>query len=154
MDLNVRFSPEERLKFVRERFQAGAVIKLDCDFTKPPKPKRLLVVAANRKRPLLFIINTSPTDFAKQRPRLIDQHLPLAKTDENFLDHDSYLDCSTAYDNFDKGDIEQILADDTSLILGKLSPKSAEKMLEIVADSPTLSRVQINEISSEIAALL
>jgi hypothetical protein len=153
MDLKVRFSPEERLKFVRERFHAGAVIKLDCDFTTPPKPKRLLVVAANRGRPLLFVINTSPTDFAKNRPRLIDQHLPLAKADENFLDHDSYLDCSTAYDNFDKDGIEETLVGDTSLILGDLSAKSAERMLELVADSPTLSRVHINEISNEIAAL-
>jgi hypothetical protein len=154
MDLKVRFSYEERLKFVRERFQAGSVIKLDCDFTTPPKPKRLLVVAANRDRPLLFIINTSPTDFAKNRPRLIRQHLPLAQADENFLDHDSYLDCSTTYDNFDKDEIEEALVDDTSLILGKLSPETAERIIELVADSPTLSRVHINEISSELATLL
>src|SRR5687768_14553657 len=154
MDLNVRFSHEERLKFVRERFQAGAVIKLDCDFTTPPKAKRLLVVASNRDRPLLFVINTSPTDFAKNRPRLIDQHLPLAKADENFLDHDSFLDCSTAYDNFDKDNIEEALAGDTSLILGKLSAQTAEKIVEVIADSPTLSRAHINEISSEIAALI
>lgn len=154
MDLTVRFSYEERLKFVRERFQAGAVIKLDCDFTTPPKAKRLLVVAANRGRPLLFVINTSPTDFAKKRPRLIDQHLPLARADENFLDHDSYLDCSTAYDNFDKEDIEKVLVDDTTLILGKLSSETAERIVELIADSPTLSRAQINEISGEIATLL
>lgn len=154
MDLQVRFSREERLKFVRERFHAGAVIKLDCDFTTPPKPKRLLVVAANRKRPLLFIINTLPTDFAKTRPRLIGQHLPLAKADENFLDHDSFLDCSTAYDNFNRDDIINELADDTSLVLGQLSPQAAEKILELIADSPTLSRAHMNEISSEIAALL
>jgi hypothetical protein len=153
MDLKVRFSAEERLKFVRERFQAGAVIKLDCDFTTPPKPKRLLVVAANRGRPLLFLINTSPTEFAKNRPRLINQHLPLAKADENFLDYDSFLDCSTAYDNFDSREIEKTLADDTSLFLGNISRECAAKILELVADSPTLSRVHIDEISMEIAPL-
>lgn len=154
MHLKVRFSDEERLKFVRERFQAGVVIKLDCDFTTPPKPKRLLVVAANRKRPLLFVNNTSPTDFAKKRPKIISQHLPLAKADENFLDHDSFLDCSEARDNFNREDIEKTLAGDTSLILGELSPAAAEKIIELIADSPTLSRVHINEISSEMAALL
>jgi hypothetical protein len=97
------------------------------------------VVAANRKRPLLFVINTSPTDFAKRRPKLIGQHLPLAKADENFLDHDSFLDCSEAHDDFDKDKIEEILADDTSLMLGSLSPKSAEQVLEMITDSPTLS---------------
>ena len=154
MDLKARFSPQERLKFVQERFKAGVVLKLFCNFTADKKHKRLLIVASNRERPLFFFINTDKTEFAKSKPHLDEQNLLLIAAEENFLDHDSYLDCSVAFDNFDRKEVEAILCQDTTLILGDLSPEAAEKMLEIVTDSATLSRVQINEISMEIAALL
>jgi hypothetical protein len=154
MDLRARFSHEERLQFVRERWKAGIVVKLHCDFTDPPKPKRMLIVAANRERPLLFIINSEPTEFAKANKRLIAQHLLLEKATENFLDHDSYLDCSTAYDNFDKIEIEDALVKDTTLILGDLSAAAAEKVLDIITDdSPYLSPLHVNEISAEVSKL-
>lgn len=153
MNLSGSFSYEQRLQFVRGRLKAGVVIKLHCDFTNPPKQKRLLVVAVNRGRPLLFVINSDPTDFAKNHKHLIKQHLPLKASDENFLDHDSYLDCSTAYDNFDRDDIERALAQDTTLILGDLAGQTAPTVLETVADSPTLSPVHINAISDELSKL-
>src|SRR5215211_5551777 len=139
MNLQTRFSSEERLSFVRKRLKAGVVLKLFCNFTAERKHKRLLIVVANRDQPLFFFINTDKTDFAKSKPQLDKQNLLLSAAEENFLDYDSYLDCSVAFDNFDQHEIEEVICNDTTLILGDLSSKAAAKMLEIVADSPTLS---------------
>lgn len=151
MDLKDSFSPEERLKFVRERFRAGLVIKLFCDFTTPPKFKWLLIVSTHSERPLFFIINTEPTEFAKQNARLRDQHKPIMKQSNPFLEHDSFIDCSTAHDNFDRNEIEEALAMDTSLILGSICSETAALILESISESPTLSRVHINQIGMEIS---
>jgi hypothetical protein len=153
MDLTGLVSPEDRTKFVRERLIAGVVIKLHCPFTDPPKPKRLLIVAADRARPLFFLINTEPTNFAKANKQLIAQHLPLASS-ENFLDHDSYLDCSNAYDHFNKAEIENTLIQDTTLILGNLAPQTAARVLEVITnDPPALSPIHISTISDELSKL-
>jgi hypothetical protein len=151
MDLKVSFSHEERLKFVRERFRAGLVVKLFCEFTKPPKFKRSLIVSTHSERPLFFIINTEPTEFAKQNARLRDQHKPIVKQSNPFMKHDSFVDCSTAHDNFDLVEIEEALANDTSLILGSICSETAALILESIAESSTLSRVHINQIGMEIS---
>jgi hypothetical protein len=155
MDLKGLASPEERSEFVRERLKAGVVIQLHCPFTDPPKLKRLLILAPNRTRPLFFIINSDPPPFAKANEHILARHLPIAKASENFLDHDSYLDCSNAYDNFDKGEIEHALIGDTTLILGDLSSASVGKVLDIITnDPPSLSPIHISAISDELSKLL
>src|SRR5688500_4037714 len=121
MDFRASFSHEERLRFVQERFRAGLVVKLFCDFTDPPKFKRIVIVATGTVRPLLFLINSQPTEFALQSERLRDQQIAIPKEGNVFLEHDSFLDCSTAYNNFDKSEIKEALANDTTLILGRIS---------------------------------
>jgi len=152
MDLGKRFSPEERAKFVRERFRAGTVIKLFCDFTKPPKFK-LLLICSLQERPLLFVVNSKPTEFAKNNARLRQQQVPISKATNEFLDHDSWIDCSTTYDNFTRREIEGALRQDTTLILGQICPLTASAVIESVSDSHTLSTIHMNQISMEVSAL-
>ena len=154
MDLRGFASPAERKKFVQERLRAGVVVKLYCGFIDDPKPKRLVIVDPDRDRPLFFFINTEPTEFAKANRKVISQHLLLEKDKENFLDWNSWLDCSVAYDNFDRTEIEQALIDDTTRILGDLSAPAAEKVLDIITDnSPSLSPHYVNLISAQLSQL-
>ena len=154
MDLKARFPPEERLKFVRERFRAGAVVRLFCDFTTPHKFKWLLFVSLQLRRPLFFIINTDPTEFAKRNARLRDQQVPINKATNPFLKHDSFIDCSNAYDNFEKQAVIDALVNDTTLLLGTICSATASAVIESVSESETLSTIHINQISMEISRLV
>lgn len=154
MDLKGLASPEERLKFVRERFRAGAVVKLFCEFTTPRKFKWLLMASLQSRRPLFFIINTEPTAFAKGNPRLRNQQVPIKKATNPFLKHDSFIDCSNAYDNFDKPDMVNALVGDTTLLLGTICSATASAVVESVGESETLSTIHINQISMEISRLI
>ena len=151
MDLSKSVSSEERAKFVRERFRAGTVIKLFCDFTKPPKFK-LLLVGSLQERPLLFVINSRATEFAKNNARLREQQVPISRATNDFLDHDSVIDCSTTYDNFTRREIEAALRSDTTLILGHICPLTASAVIESVSDSQTLSTIHMNQINMEMSA--
>lgn len=151
MDLKDRYSPAERLAFVRSLFKAGIVVRLFCTFTDPPKYKLPLIASATRDPPLCFVINTQPTPYAMRTPRLREQQKPIKKESNRFLDHDSYIDCSTAYENFTLDEIEKALVNDTTLILGSICPETVAAVLESIADSQTLSPIQINQIGMELS---
>ncbi len=151
MDLKNRYSPAERLSFVRSLFKAGIVVRLFCNFTEPPKHKLLLIGAATCEPPLFFVLNTEPTEYAMRNPRLRDQQKPIKKESNGFLNHDSFIDCSTAHDNFSLAEIEQALINDTTLILGSICPETVRVVLESLADSETLSPIHINQIGMELS---
>lgn len=113
-----------------------------------------MIVAARRERPLFFLINTEPTPYAKRTPRLSSQQLQMLKASETFLDHDSWVDCSNAFDDFELAEIEHTLASNMRLILGVISKEAAAGIIERIADSETLEQRHINEISMELSELL
>lgn len=139
------------MKFVRDRLHAGTVVKLFCDFTTPPKFKWLLIASTGLARPQLFIINTDPTEFAKRNARLRDQQVPIKKATNPFLKHDCFIDCSTAYDNFDEEEIAEALFNDTTLILGEICSATSSAVIESVSESETLSKIHMNQISMELS---
>src|SRR6266850_3835580 len=132
MSLSDSFPYGARLASVQRQFRAGLVVKLFCDFITDRKWKRLVIVAARRDHPLFFLINTEPTPYAKRTPRLADQQLSILQACNTFLDHDSWIDCSVAYDDFEMGEIEDALANDMQLILGAICKETAAAMIETI----------------------
>ncbi|HXI26134.1 MAG TPA: hypothetical protein VNG71_19930 [Pyrinomonadaceae bacterium] len=154
MTLADAFPEAERREYVQRTLKTGLVVKLFCDFITDPKWKRLVIVAVRREPPFFFLINTEPTNYAKRTPRIAAQQLKVLAEDNDYLEHDSWIDCSKPFDDFDMLDIEDALTDDTSLILGEINAETASRIIEIVTDSDTLSPNEINAISMELADLV
>jgi hypothetical protein len=154
MKLGDRFSFGQRLASVQRQFRAGMVISLFCDFIHDPKFKWLLIVAAAREYPLFFFINTDLPELAYHNQQFKDQQLLLLEADDPFLKHDSWLDCSTIYDRFELGEIQEALVNDLGLIKGYISKKTAEAVLDVIMDSDSLEGRHINQISLELSDII
>ncbi len=154
MKLSEGFSFGARLESVQRQFKAGLVVVLFCDFINDPKPKWLLIVAGRCDPPLFFIINTDPTEYAKQTPRLRDQQIAIYKKSDPFMEHDSWIDCSAVYNNFALSEIVDALAGDMDRIKGAVSARTVLAVLEKITESEILERRHINQISSELSHLI
>ncbi len=149
MNLADAFPLEARLEFFRGRFRPGAVIKLFCEFATPPKEKRLLVVSI-LPEPLLLVINSDINEYKQKRPYLRSQQVCIRAADYEFLDHDSYIDCSRVRDEFTQADIEQVITADTTRILGAINPDSIAEIMTVVDDSVTLEQRHKTRIISDL----
>ncbi len=150
MNLGEHFSDEEKIKFVERNLSPGCVIKLFCHTTKRPKEKRLMIASVNPDF-LLFLINSEVPNFKEKSPHLKVQQISLKVNDnQEFLDHDSWLDCSEVFREFSVNEVKEILLNDTSRILGKLNDDTISKLMDSVSDSETLEQRHINAILSDI----
>lgn len=150
MNLGEHFSDEEKVKFVERNLIPGHVIKLFCHTTRHPKEKRLVIVSLNPEL-LLFLINSELPKFKEKSPHLKVQQIPLkVKDNPEFLEHDSWLDCSEVFREFNTDEVREILLNDTSRILGKLNEEIVSLLMDSVSDSETLEQRHINAILSEI----
>ncbi|MDP8161956.1 hypothetical protein QJU89_03780 [Pasteurella skyensis] len=71
--------------------KSGAVIKIFCEFTRPPKYKFLMIACID---PLLaFVINSDINDFIKNRPELLQDQVDIPASDHHFLVLDSVMNC-------------------------------------------------------------
>jgi len=92
------FPEHERQKYIGRHLEPGQVLFLFCKFTNPQKEK-YLVVACTGKRPLLFVINSRIHPFIEKQPVLLKCQVKLSASDYDFLDHDSFVDCSKVIDD-------------------------------------------------------
>ncbi len=141
-------SDEQKRQYIHSRLVPGAVIYRFCDFTKPPKPKYLLVVQVQEKIAVL-VINSTINRFTQSHKYLLDSQVSVDQTSHTFLDHDSFINCSEA-EYLDTTDlIEEIMAD-MDKIKGKITNQLKAAVIVTIQDSFTLSPA---EIASLVASL-
>lgn len=150
MTLADSFPLGERLESIHRQFGAGLVIRLFCDFTSRPKEKRILIVSASSDPPLFFIINSEKAPHSNFDRRVDEHQIAISSSSNEFVDHDSFIDCSVVHDNFGLAEIEGALAADMSRLLGRINEDTATAILEVIADSDLLSPKHINHISRDI----
>ena len=93
------FPEKERADLAEQHLTPGEVLYLFCDFTTPPKEK-YFIVASHTGRPLLFIINSEIHPYVAKRPHLNQCQVQLSVQEYDFLDHDSFANCSKVIDDF------------------------------------------------------
>lgn len=71
--------------------KAGAVIRLFCDFTTPPKFKYLMIATIEPLQ--VFMINSEIPEFIKRNESLLADQVDIPHKDYQFLTHDSVLNC-------------------------------------------------------------
>jgi hypothetical protein len=135
-------SDEQREEFIRSRLVPGAVIYRRCDFTKPPKPK-YLVIANVRSDTAVLVINTAINSFVQQKQHLLDCQVAIDSASHGFLDHDSYIDC-TEPEYIDTALLLSELMNDLRGLKGNINDKVRGDIINAINDSYTISQAEIN----------
>jgi hypothetical protein len=147
MNLSHLFSDEDKLKSFTGQFNPGRVLYLFCNFTQPPKEKYLLVVSTNPII-LMFVINSEINPFKASKAHLLKAQLPVTITEHDFLDHDSFIDCSQVItqNDFRLEEIHKQVLKDMTRIKGTITPLLAQNILDVVTLSRTLVKDDIHSI--------
>lgn len=142
MSLGNLFSREERLESLHRQFEPGRICYLHCGFTRPLPKNKFLVLLAISPKPIFFVINSEVSAFIQAREPLLRCQVLVSADEYAFLDHDSYIDCTTVIDALGLDEIITQALDDLSRIKGILNESSKAKILEAVASAKTLSVAQ------------
>ena len=132
------FPPQWREEHATHELCAGMVVKIDCDFTTPPKEK-YAVIAAWGDRPLLLLINHPIPQFITRRPHLIPLQVTLAAADYTFLSHDSFADCSQLHVLDDASAVRRQVVGNLGRVCGMLTPASCRSVLDAIDRALTVS---------------
>jgi hypothetical protein len=132
------FPLEHRKEHVEGALRPGMILYLDAAFTDPPKPKYVLV-ACLEPTPVLLLINSRLNPNVESDPARAGCHLRLNASDYPFLDHDSFLDCSKAYNLADDTEVAGQLVADLNRIKGEIRPDDRRHVIELVRSSHSLS---------------
>lgn len=133
------FPSDEKQKFVEKHLKPGQILYLFCDFTTPSKDKYLVLTCPGSK-PLLFIINSEIHPFIEKRPELKKCQIKLNASDYDFLDHDSYINCSKVIDDFTEEDIVNQIFHDIRRIQGELTETTKQEVIKVVESAKTIDK--------------
>ena len=141
MPLGDLFPKELREQLSNDNLKVGSVLRYYKTNTIPPKLKRAVVVGFDNDK-ILFasvFINSevNPNMFPTQRLR--DLHLSFEAINRDYIDHDSFVDCSQIHvENVQT--VKTLMIDDESVHIGDLSDADCEKVIETLKMAHTIPR--------------
>jgi len=133
------FPPEHKQRFVEQHLKPGQVLYLFCEFTTPAKEK-YLVLACPGGQPLLFIMNSAIHPFIERRPELRRCQVLLRAAEYDFLDHDSYINCSQVVDVLTEAEILHQISTDIRRIQGELTERTKRAIIRVVGSAKTIDK--------------
>lgn len=134
---------------ISNHLKAGAVLRLFCDFTTPPKYKFVMVASIIPLQ--VFIINSEIHPYILNNPNLLADQIDIPQADHSFLSHDSILNCVQAHQSFDISHLRQeLMANFSQIYKGKLQPYVLRNVIDVVDKSTNLSRITKTQIITAI----
>lgn len=139
-------------RLIEDAIQIGNVLKLFCDFTRPPKDKRLSLFSVD---PLIavFLINSTISTFIANRPSLNASQIHISHNDYSFISHDSVVSCHELLSAFTGEEVTRQLKMDYSRVLGKIDVELRDKIVSVVSTSMTLSSAEKNLVVENLNGL-
>jgi hypothetical protein len=116
------------------------VLRLHVNDTKPPKIKRFVIVGETKDQITLAIvwINSKINLNVNRSKELQDLQIKLTWSDERpYLEKDSFVNCSLIIEK-SKSEFEKFIQDDPSKIIGELSSKDLQIVLNKLRSAPTI----------------
>lgn len=138
--LGTLFPQNRRSGFCERHIAVGAVFRLYVPETIPPKIKRIVIIGINEELDCLGIlfINSDISTYISMRPPLRKLQLSLdADNTRNYLDYDSYLDCSYLYER-PKRVLKEKCISDTGIYLGQLSDTDVDKAKQLISSAESI----------------
>ena len=137
------FPDSIRKDFANRQIEPGSVFRIHINTTTPPKIKRFVVLAISGDSICVgcLFINSQINPNCFPTASLQALHLSLQTSQRDYLDHDSYLDCSDIKD-MSLNELKDIVSKNPQQHIGKLSATDLETAREIVKNAPTISKKQ------------
>lgn len=152
MSLGDAFPIEQKINFIERELTPFKILRLLCKFPNLQRYKYLLLASVNKNDVYFFIINSNLTDYIKNNQYLYDCCVHLKSNINNFLTHDSFLNCNHIY-SFLKSFIIEQLKNDFSIILGAIhSIEVKQQIIKAVRSATTLERGKKSHIISAMEA--
>jgi hypothetical protein len=126
--------------WVEDNFKVGTVLKYHVDFTNPPKSKRLIVIGFDNSSVVFatVLINTEINPRLFPTKDLRDLHIELEEKTRDYLNHNSYVDCSQIHEQ-DINEVKKLILEDTKIHLGRLSEEDLTTITEKIKTAKTIS---------------
>lgn len=133
------FPEEERKRFADEKIIIGTVIKAFVADTNPPKEKRFIIVGESYDH--LYVacvfINSEINENVLRTEALKEMNIPFQAQQYEFLDHDSYVDCSSIQPR-DKSWLKELVQKEPQRVLGTVSEYHLKEMRKVIKNAPTI----------------
>lgn len=119
--------------------EIGSVVKCFTNHTKPPKEKRFIILGVNDEGNYVgsVFINTNVNFNIINSQELLELQYPVKNQPNDYLDHDSFIDCSELFE-FSRQDLFNLLIAEPERALGKVSQKDLETLFRLVKSSPII----------------
>jgi hypothetical protein len=117
----------------------GTVIRAFVKFTKPPKIKRFVVIGFhdNKVNLAALLINSEVNEIINYNKELKSHHLPLIANDCEYLDKDSFIDC-TEIQYLELDALNNKIREKPEIIIGEMNKSDMDKVMRKVIDSPLI----------------
>jgi hypothetical protein len=142
MALGDLFPEEFRKEFSERSVERGTVIRTHFTETNPPKIKLYVVLGASNDKIVfgVVLINSQVNPNIFRNPIVRGWHVPISSSDYDFLQHDSFVDCTQV---FEKGTSEllQSVTDAPEVIVGKLHDDDFEAIKRAIKSATTIAKV-------------
>jgi hypothetical protein len=125
--------------FIRENILPWQLIRLFCQFTKPPKNKLLLLLGIYSE-PFFLMVNSKIHPYIETRAFLKSTQVLLKNSEHYFLAHDSYIDCREVYTTFSLNDVVTQVQSDSQRIRGFVNEETQEQVIAAIKASPVLEK--------------
>lgn len=135
------FLPQETKEQLSEsNFKVGAVLKYHVAFTNPPKEKRLIVVGVDSEKVLFaaVLINSEINPNVFKSPEMKNLHLKFDSTGREYLEHPSYVDCSTLFEQ-DIAAVKKLMTNSPITHLGSLSGQDLKDITDKIKGAKTIT---------------
>lgn len=134
------FPKSSRQSFSTRHVIPGSVFRVHTDKVTPPKIKIFVILAVKSEMLCVgsLFVNTAINENCFPTQELQNLHMPLPRNRFDFLQHDSFLDCSQIKEMGLDWLFRQI-ENDPSIFVGTLDERILNSAINIVRESPTIS---------------
>lgn len=139
MSLGDYFPEKDRKEFAKRKVSVGTVLKLNVLDTNPPKEKRFVVVGSTDDGLILatVYVNSKINPVINYSTELQALHIPVSKQGRDFLNHDSFIDCSKLIER-ERNEIENAVKNRPHAVIGTISEEDQEIIRKTLISSPTI----------------
>jgi hypothetical protein len=139
-DLSDLFPQSFRDDFAERNIQIGSVIRVFVKDTTPPKVKYFIVIGFSDDKVLLgtVFINSAINQNIFNTEYLKGLNIPLDAHIYNFIDHNSFVDCSDIKER-SFVEIKQLLSNDPECSKGVVSEETMKIISTTLANASTIS---------------
>lgn len=141
MSLGDLFPKSFREGHATRNLKEGSVLKMFVDDTTPPKEKRFIVVGFSGDRAQLatIYINSEINLQVNYSPELQRLHLFMQSDGRDFLDHNSFVDCSQLMQR-DVSAIHETIVERPNAVIGVISDDELSQIRRKLAGAPSIKR--------------